>query len=992
MKGKKVSKVLRRIFLLIFVLTSFYYIFLPVNVEKRHLKNSIIKWRKMLGGKDSKAVFEKEFGNGIKWSIVQQANPAKQIGEIFYFQDADLKEGVRTDRYRNRIFIIENSGEFLLIKAGSFIPNRSSDDLEAVLRSKFHRSTIISLFAAGENIRNTSIRLGGDVIYLSLQGVVPSFDPLLLILLISIIGVIILNREKGIMIFAVIVTFILMVTNNISLEYLFIILSLVLLKSKKQYIMLSLVGLAIVLFLLFDTLWVMVFFAALLLKTLKSHNVPICAASLVFLILASLLKPGLVILLPIFVIPLFVPRFSLRGGIILLWVFTVLATLYIVNITDEFWNSSRKIDNINSNGELKYSIMKGDMEFVSFILRDYYFPQQTASVVFYDNKGNILDSSRSPFYIDIDTSSMEDDDRKEIEINGIEYQVLHYSDLLKIDSSQIGAMEVDLIFEERGGMQGVFRYIQLVGLLAFILFLLVIFSAIADGSFDLLKIFAGMTSRTILIFFFGGLFFFSLIYYFYVFNDINTLRRSIPKEASLLDERLNKEVKLIKGLFSSTFPAPTPGRYKVQDIEVLVEKGDLREMDPGFSLKEDKMYLASSIDRSDQILLIPFREIIFRLDAMELLPLTVYYGNRIIFNSNIRGIINSDIPSVLHEAIYGIRRSGDLINYFYPRGTFNNSSFTIAISRTISRPPLGVFLYLGIFFLFLILIMINIDMIERNRLKFVGILRNGFIQLRSGNFSFRVKTVKDPGYSELLFDFNFMASRLEELREKEKEHEALKNLERATKKIAHEIKNPLTPVKMLLDHLRNLYNENSKEFDKIFSQSFEIIYEQIDYLKKLSEDFYYLSKLSTVNKESLVPAEFFSKISIIYSGMLERYGVVLDISMADAVLQADHNLLRHIFINLIENSMAVLKEMSSGTITIMGQQFENYYQFVYSDTAGGVDEEILKSIFKPEFSTKKAGMGIGLAFVKQAVDLHYGEVKVENGKNGLVFEILLPLE
>ncbi|MGV3630170.1 MAG: sensor histidine kinase [Bacteroidota bacterium] len=210
------------------------------------------------------------------------------------------------------------------------------------------------------------------------------------------------------------------------------------------------------------------------------------------------------------------------------------------------------------------------------------------------------------------------------------------------------------------------------------------------------------------------------------------------------------------------------------------------------------------------------------------------------------------------------------------------------------------------------------------------------------------------------------------------------------KQVAHEIKNPLTPMKLSLQHLQRIFDPddpNSKlKLDKVISS----IIEQIDGLTVIANEFSNFAKMPKENKEKLDILPIIENTVLVFNQENE-VDIRLETTCEQVIVLADKDLIIRVFNNLIKNAIQAIPENRRGTIVIRISEKEGNYLLAVQDNGKGIPEEQISKIFVPNFTTKSTGTGLGLAMVKQIVELHEGRIWFETVMNKhTVFFVELP--
>ena len=211
------------------------------------------------------------------------------------------------------------------------------------------------------------------------------------------------------------------------------------------------------------------------------------------------------------------------------------------------------------------------------------------------------------------------------------------------------------------------------------------------------------------------------------------------------------------------------------------------------------------------------------------------------------------------------------------------------------------------------------------------------------------------------------------------------------RRIAHEIKNPLTPIQLSAQRLRKRYLSRFKDDEKVFDECTEMIVKSVDELKNLVNEFSNFARMPAIQPEPNDLNEIIREALTLYEqahrGILFEF--LPDISLP--LLKIDKSQVKRVIINLLENAVAALDE--KGTVTIRSS-FDTELRlasFTVADTGPGIPPEDKPRLFEPYFSTKKTGTGLGLAIANSVISDHNGFIRVrDNLPHGACFVVELP--
>lgn len=212
------------------------------------------------------------------------------------------------------------------------------------------------------------------------------------------------------------------------------------------------------------------------------------------------------------------------------------------------------------------------------------------------------------------------------------------------------------------------------------------------------------------------------------------------------------------------------------------------------------------------------------------------------------------------------------------------------------------------------------------------------------------------------------------------------------KRIAHEIKNPLTPIQLSAQRLRRRYPEILKEENGIFDQCTDTIITQVDELKRLVSEFSQFARMPKVQKAPEDLVKLAKNTLFLYQEGHKNITFSCRESEPVPIFSFDGEQIKRCLINLLDNAVAVLSDGGNIDVEIsLDEEKENVFLKVY-DNGPGISPENKSKLFEPYFSTKKTGTGLGLAIVSTIVADHNGYIRVhDNEPRGSVFVIELPL-
>jgi two-component system nitrogen regulation sensor histidine kinase NtrY len=212
------------------------------------------------------------------------------------------------------------------------------------------------------------------------------------------------------------------------------------------------------------------------------------------------------------------------------------------------------------------------------------------------------------------------------------------------------------------------------------------------------------------------------------------------------------------------------------------------------------------------------------------------------------------------------------------------------------------------------------------------------------------------------------------------------------RRIAHEIKNPLTPIQLSAQRLRKKYMENSHDFPSVLEESTRIIMNEVTSLKALVDEF---SNFARMPAPTLVPCDLYGIIQEVilrYRGIHRDVEIIYQGPDQFPHLNLDREQIKRVFINLFENAIEAMGKKGRLWVSTALDERDQKVRVEVADEGIGIQPEDFDKLFVPYFSKKKAGTGLGLAIVHRIVSDHNGHIRAtRNIPQGTNFVIELPV-
>lgn len=274
--------------------------------------------------------------------------------------------------------------------------------------------------------------------------------------------------------------------------------------------------------------------------------------------------------------------------------------------------------------------------------------------------------------------------------------------------------------------------------------------------------------------------------------------------------------------------------------------------------------------------------------------------------------------------------------------------------------------------------------------KPIQLLKEKISRLRLGKRNEVIEWTKKDEIGSLVLEYNRMVEELTDSAERLAKSERESAWREMAKQIAHEIKNPLTPMKLSVQYLQKAWEEKTPDWGDRLKRFTKTIVEQIDSLSIIASEFSDFAKMPRSKFEKTDITDVIrSSIGLFRNTTKIKF--IFDHSQKHFVNSDKEQLLR-VFNNLIKNSIQAITEPEKGIIEISIEEDDHYVVMKFMDNGSGIPKEQREKVFYPNFTTKSSGLGLGLAMVKSIVQNAEGEITFESEEGaGTTFIIALPV-
>jgi two-component system, NtrC family, nitrogen regulation sensor histidine kinase NtrY len=286
--------------------------------------------------------------------------------------------------------------------------------------------------------------------------------------------------------------------------------------------------------------------------------------------------------------------------------------------------------------------------------------------------------------------------------------------------------------------------------------------------------------------------------------------------------------------------------------------------------------------------------------------------------------------------------------------------------------------------------------IARRTARRVTVLAAATRKVAEGDLETQVQLRSRDELGDLANAFNEMVGQIKESRERIAYLEKIGAWQEIARRLAHEIKNPLTPIQLAVQQLHSKYSGGDAAFSRLLDDARDIITEEVDALRRLVHDFSSFAKLPSVQPEPVDVNSVVDDFLKSHSDLEQKARIVWQPVTSSRLVLVDRMLIKHVLYNLVENAVQAAEEEGQKelTVTLSAVIDEPRHRTILTvdDDGPGMDEATAQRAFDPYFTTKEKGTGLGLAIVKKIILEHRGTIAVHSARGeGTRFVLALPL-
>lgn len=300
--------------------------------------------------------------------------------------------------------------------------------------------------------------------------------------------------------------------------------------------------------------------------------------------------------------------------------------------------------------------------------------------------------------------------------------------------------------------------------------------------------------------------------------------------------------------------------------------------------------------------------------------------------------------------------------------------------------------FINIYLLLIAISLVIAVLISSHITKPLQLIREKLGRVIYGRSNEKIQWKRNDEIGKLINEYNRMVDELEnsaKLLAKSERESAWREM---AKQVAHEIKNPLTPMKLNIQYLYKAWKDKAPDWEDRLKTFTNSLIEQIDTLSKIATEFSDFAKMPITHKNKVDIVPLIKNVVDLYN---DKENVVIEIENkagTQLLIYADREQLLRVFNNLITNSLQAKRPNIKCVIYIIIEKEQNFCKISIIDNGKGIPGNQQEKIFSPSFTTKSSGMGLGLAMVKNIVEITGGRIEFESDVNvGTSFYIWLPV-
>lgn len=270
-------------------------------------------------------------------------------------------------------------------------------------------------------------------------------------------------------------------------------------------------------------------------------------------------------------------------------------------------------------------------------------------------------------------------------------------------------------------------------------------------------------------------------------------------------------------------------------------------------------------------------------------------------------------------------------------------------------------------------------------------IENRMKDIRLGKVNKKIDYKGNDEIGQLVTQYNRTVDELEQSAQRLAASERELAWKTMARQVAHEINNPLTPMKLTIQQLQRAKTMKDSRFDQYFEKSTDVLIEQIDNLSQIAGSFSTFARLPEPQFEKVDVAKTANMVTQLFVNNNENVKVTFQGNENGVFANTDSEQLIQVFNNLLKNALQAIPTSEKGKIIVTVKSKEKNIDVLFKDNGKGIPTEIKDKLFTPNFTTKSTGMGLGLAISRNIIRNSGGDITFDSKENeGTTFKVSLP--
>lgn len=365
-------------------------------------------------------------------------------------------------------------------------------------------------------------------------------------------------------------------------------------------------------------------------------------------------------------------------------------------------------------------------------------------------------------------------------------------------------------------------------------------------------------------------------------------------------------------------------------------------------------------------------------------------------------LMNPTMKFCEYQDLYVLEKMGKIDCYSNYVPIYNNRNENVGYLKLTSilgyyRVKTQLFniivIIVDIYLFVMVFSIIVIWLLNKRTAKPLSLLAQRFAEVSLTGENSAIDYYSKDELGDLVQQYNKMVAQLEDSAKKLVKSERDFAWRDMARRIAHEVKNPLTPMKLCVQQCQRKKQNGSADFDAYFEKTCNVLIEQIDTLAEIATSFSSFAKATQSKLERVDILKNLEQSVSLFENNEEGVSFSLEKNGYDhAFVMIDDKHSMQMFTNLFSNAIQAIPEETFGEVKVSFDEREGYAIISIKDNGCGIPEEVQEKMFIPNFTTKTSGMGLGMAIVKSILEAANGDITFETELNvGTIFHVKIPL-